>query len=109
MRVDDKYLAQSQAAQTGRTNAAQETQQIERSAEKNRAGKAWTPGTDRVEISTLASGVAHVLEQASQERATKLQKLTADYAAGRYQVDSLEVSRAILAEIRTVGAGPEKP
>jgi len=109
MRVDDKYLAQSQAAQTGRTNAAQETQEIERPAAKNKAGKTWTPGTDRVEISTLASGVAHMLEQVGQERAIKLHKLAADYAAGRYQVDSLEVSRAILAEIRTVGADPEKP
>jgi anti-sigma28 factor (negative regulator of flagellin synthesis) len=103
MRVDDRHLTGSQAAQSGKANQAQE---IERQGESKATGSHSSSSSDQVQLSELISGLGRALETAGTERANRMEQLAGEYAAGRYQVDSRAVSRAIVAEMRAAGAEP---
>lgn len=100
MRVDDRNLAGSQAAQSGQANQAQ---QVERASESKPAEGRPAGGADRVELSGLAGDMARALQAAGQERAARMERLAEEYAAGRYRVDARAVSRAIVAEMNAPG------
>jgi hypothetical protein len=55
-------------------------------------------GHDRVELSGLSDRLTDFLAAANVEHSTKVRQLAAVYAAGRYTVDSMRVSRAMIAE-----------
>jgi len=104
MRVDDRNLAGSQAAQSGQANQAQ---QVERSNESKPAEGRSAGSTDRVELSDLTGDLARAMQAAGRERAGRMERLAQDYAAGRYQVDARAVSRAIVAEMNARGPAGE--
>jgi hypothetical protein len=52
--------------------------------------------SDRVQLSELSGRLLESLKMESPERAVRLEKLGADYRAGRYQADALETSRRII-------------
>ncbi|HSW51467.1 MAG TPA: flagellar biosynthesis anti-sigma factor FlgM [Bryobacteraceae bacterium] len=101
MRVDDRHLTGNQAAQSGKTANPQE---VERPNESRQAESRATGGSDRVELSSLTGGLARSLEASAQQKAGQVERLSRDYASGRYQVDAREVSRAMIAEMRAAGA-----
>jgi hypothetical protein len=100
MRVDDRQLAGSQAAQSGKASAAQEVERrgSSRQLDSRRAG-----GADRVELSDLTGGLARTLQASATERANRIEQLGRDVSAGRYRPDPAAVSRAIVAEMRAAG------
>jgi anti-sigma28 factor (negative regulator of flagellin synthesis) len=100
MRIDDRNLSGNQAAQTGKTDQAQELARLAESKARDTQGAA---GADRVELSDLTGGLARALEADASQRRARVEGLAADYAAGRYQVDARAVSQAIIAE--TLAAG----
>jgi len=102
MRVEDRHLAGNQAVQSGKTANPQE---VERLNESRQADSRSTRNADHVELSTLTGGLARALEASAQKRAGQVERLAQEHAAGRYQVDAREVSRAIIAEMRAAGAG----
>lgn len=69
--------------------AAQQT----RSAKSTSA--AASGGEDQVNLSHLAGALQEALDS-SPERATEIEKLAADYAAGRLEADSAETARALV-------------
>jgi anti-sigma28 factor (negative regulator of flagellin synthesis) len=48
----------------------------------------------------LTGGLARALEADASQRQVRVEKLADDYTAGRYQVDSMAVSKAMVAEMR---------
>jgi anti-sigma28 factor (negative regulator of flagellin synthesis) len=100
MRVDDRHLTGDQAVQSGKTLNPQE---VERLNESRRAESRPAAAADKVELSNLTGGLTRALEAAAQQRASRMEKLAEEYAAGRYQVDAQAVSRAIVAEMRAAG------
>ena len=100
MRVDDRNLAGSQAAQSGQANQAH---QVERASESKPAEGRPAGSSDRVELSDLTGGLARALEAAGRQRPARVERLAEEYAAGRYQVDARAVSRAIVAEMNSRG------
>lgn len=101
MRIDDRYLNSSQAAQPGKTPASQE---IDRQGDLRQAEARWGPGADRVELSELTGGLARLMASAAQERAERVERLRQDYEAGRYRVEIPALSRKIAAEMRASAA-----
>ena len=100
MRVDDRNLAGSQAAQSGQANQAH---QVDRANEPKLTEGRSAAGADRVEISDLTGDLARALEAAGRERSGRMAQLAQEHAAGSYQVDARAVSRAIVAEMRAEG------
>jgi hypothetical protein len=95
MRIDDRNLnpASSQsgaASETSRSNAS--GAQISESA-----------GGDRSEISGLAGRVSQALASQSAARAHHLAKVAKEYSAGRYSLNSVNTSRALIGA--TLGNG----
>ena len=101
MRVDDRHLTGSQAAQPEKANQAQE---IDRQGESKAAGGQAASGSDQVQLSELIAMLARALETAGSDRAGRMERLAGEYSAGRYQVDSQALSRAMLAEMGAAGA-----
>jgi hypothetical protein len=77
--------------------------------DKLREAEALTPGepkkggvaqpgqdSDRVQLSELSGRLLESLNAESPQLAARLEKLAADYSAGRYQPNSLETSRRIV-------------
>ena len=97
MRIDDPNLRG--LPPTGAENAGRS----ERSSGAERAARAYRPAEaaaaaasgDSVSISSLA-GRLQELALASPEREARLEQLGKDVAAGRYEVDSLELSRSLM-------------
>lgn len=86
-------LAESSAAQSSRTS---QTTQAARAAQSS-SGLSST-GADRVEISSLAEKVAAADGAQAIQHSQHVGRLTALYASGRYQVDSRQVSRALVSQ-----------
>ena len=53
---------------------------------------------DRVQLSGLSSRLLASANIGAAERTARLQKLSADYRSGRYQVDARELSRRLVDE-----------
>lgn len=97
MRIDDRQLTDSQAAQAGKANPAQAAG---RAQEARSAGPNSSLNSDQVQLSGLLERLGEAIHTADRERAGRVEQLAGQYAAGTYQVDSKAVSRAIIAEAR---------
>ncbi len=100
MRIDDRQLSDSQAAQAGKANAAQAAG---RAQEARSAGPNSWMNPDQVQLSGLLERLGEAIRTADRQRAGRVEQLAGQYAAGSYQVDSRAVSRAIIAETRATG------
>lgn len=80
------------AAPTGRTPEAQKTNLGQPSA------AAAEPGGDQVEISSTSGQIAQAIAAFGAQHAGRVEALSADYQAGRYQPDSMATGRAIIAD-----------
>ena len=92
MRIYDRDLTGSAAAETGRS---QETQKTDRDTAASPQGGS-TSG-DRVELSSGLASVTRALAAYGASRAQKLQQLTAQFQAGTYTPDSLSISQGLVA------------
>ena len=106
MRVDDRHLTGDQAIQSGK---ALNPHEVERLNESKHPSSGPSAATDKVELSNLTDGLTRALDAAAKQRIGRMEKLAEEYAAGRYQVDAQEVSRAIVAEMRAAGAAQGSP
>lgn len=80
-------LAGSAAAGTGRT------QELSQAATGSKpASGSTSSGEDQVEISSLSS----TLSAQGSQRAARVQELAAAYQSGRYEVNSMDVSKAMV-------------
>ena len=89
MKVNDPKLAGLTSSQVGGTQApdsAERQKKVESTREASR---------DRVSLSELSSKVRE-LDSESPERAARLERLSAEIAAGRYHVDPHEVARKMV-------------
>jgi len=89
MKIHDQDTAGIAGSGIGRTDAVQSS-----SGRKGSAPAGGAQG-DRVQISDLAQAIRNLTTE-SDERAAHLDRLSADYAAGRYKVDAGELSRKLI-------------
>jgi anti-sigma28 factor (negative regulator of flagellin synthesis) len=100
IRIDSDKLAGAAAPQTS------QTEQIRSNGNKSAmASRARSTGGDSVEISSMAEGIADASATQNIQNAERVQRLSAIYAAGRYQVDSLQLSRAMVSNAITSSGG----
>jgi hypothetical protein len=100
MRIYDQSLTGTTAAGSGRS---QETQKADRVATGAPPGAGGGSG-DRVELSSALGSVSRALSSYNADRAGKVQALTVQYQAGRYQPSSLATSHGMVAEALGAGA-----
>lgn len=93
MRIHDTNLNGAGSAQLGR---AQEAEALNRGG-RSRAGAAGSEPGDRVQLSSLAGALSSEGVD-SPERKAMIEKLSADFQAGRYRPDAAEVSRRMVEE-----------
>jgi hypothetical protein len=96
IRIDDRNLNPTSAPQSG---AASETSRSNASG----AQISESAGGDRSEISSLAGRVSQALAGQSAARAQHLAKVAKEFSAGRYSLDSITTSRALIGA--TLGNG----
>lgn len=94
MRVQDRALGGSSAAETGR---APETQRPEREAAARSGSPAGGAG-DRVELSSTLGRLSEAIAAQNAQRAQRVEALASLYQSGRYQPSSQATSRAVVAE-----------
>lgn len=93
MRIYDRDLTGSAAAETGRS---QETHKTDREA----AASSSTPesgSSDRVELSSGLASVARALASFHSERTQKVQQLAMQFQTGNYSPNSMATSQGIVA------------
>jgi hypothetical protein len=98
MRVNDRNLAGTTAAETGRTPETNKTGNGE-----SAHGSRGTRSPDRVELSGTLQRLSQALGTAGDQRSSRVDALSAMYAAGKYQPDAAVISRAMVAEAVTSG------
>jgi len=105
--VSDSLQVRIPAENLGNTAASQTSKPGETPRTANSAG---TPGAgasvgeDRVEISSLSESIATASKVDNSQQADRVRQLGALYQSGKYQVDSLNVSRAIVAQALISGS-----
>jgi anti-sigma28 factor (negative regulator of flagellin synthesis) len=98
MKVNDSVLSQAAASQPGKTRESEAV-----AAGAGRKGSAAQPQDgDRVQLSNLSGRLLEISAVQSAERDARIERLAADYRAGRYQPDALAVSRGIVDEAMRV-------
>lgn len=99
MRIQDGNPARTQASQTEKASDSQEI------ARRHSDGLLSTGlgGGDRVDLSTLADRLSGALDSA--EGIARTERLAKEYQAGRYTIDSRELSRTLIAEALQSGEG----
>jgi anti-sigma28 factor (negative regulator of flagellin synthesis) len=98
IRIQNDGLAGAAASETSRT---QDTAQIGNGT--GRPGSRFDASGDRVEISSLSGQIADASTSSQVAQANRVSKLAAMYQSGRYQVDSMAVSRAIVSQALQAG------
>ena len=93
MRIYDRDLSGTAAAETGR---AQETQKSDREASVS-SSTPETGASDRVELSSGLASVARALSAFHSDRTQKVQQLATQFQAGNYVPNSLATSQGIVA------------
>lgn len=93
MKVHESSLNQAAASQIPKSR---EPEAVTTGGHKK--GGVAQPGqdSDRVQLSEFSSRILESLKTESPQRAAHLEKLAADYRAGRYQPQSIETSRRIV-------------
>ncbi len=98
VRIPTESLGNTAASQTGKTaEPSQTTKSPSRNPDTGGSGE------DRVELSSLSESIASAGRIGDAQQAGRVRQLASLYATGRYQVDSLDVSKAIVAEALGTG------
>jgi len=93
MRVFNQNLSGASAAEAGRASEPQRT------GRQDGTGSAEaSPSGDRVELSNTLGSLSRALSSYSNDRASRVQQLAAQYQSGSYQPDSMATGRAMVAE-----------
>jgi anti-sigma28 factor (negative regulator of flagellin synthesis) len=100
MRVYDRDLTGTAAAESGRS---QETQRTDRGTTSTSSATGSASG-DRVELSSGLASVARALTAYGSDRASKVQQLTAQFQSGNYRPSSSAISQGMVAEAISAGA-----
>lgn len=110
MRVDDPNTTRvaPEAAGGPGISRAQETSRPVRAGAAGTARTVPGESPDRVALSELGSRIRELAVDAP-ERAARLEKLSAEVGAGRYQVDALELSRRLIEQALVPRAAGGKP
>ncbi len=95
MKVHDSSLNQAAASQLGKAQQGEAAQGAGAKKPGDAQGGAGG-GADQVQLSDLSARLVKVMETASAERAGRIERLAAEFRAGRYQADAREVSRRIV-------------
>ena len=94
MRVHQSSLNNTTAAGLDK---ARQTEQI--APEQQKRGATPEPAqSDRVNLSDLSGRLLRLLAVEPPERTARIEQLTADVRAGRYEADTLAVSRSMIEE-----------
>jgi anti-sigma28 factor (negative regulator of flagellin synthesis) len=93
MKVSDSTLSQTAASRLGK---AHESEGVAGGARKDSAGR--LQDGDQVQLSNLSGRLLEMLRADSADRTARIERLAADYKAGRYQADPVEVSRGIIGD-----------
>jgi anti-sigma28 factor (negative regulator of flagellin synthesis) len=102
IRIDSQQLAGA-AAGAPQTS---KTEEIRSNGNKSAlASRVRSDGGDSVEISSMATGIAGASSAQDAQNAERVQRLSMIYAAGQYQVDSLQLSRAMVSNAITSSGG----
>jgi hypothetical protein len=99
MKINDSNMAGIGATDLSRAQGAEPAGAGGRGGAVQRGGGA---GQDRVELSPLAAALT-TLAADSAERSARVDELAAEYAAGRYEPDADETSRALVADAQRKG------
>ena len=91
MRVDQRNLTGAGGVETGR---AQEAQSIGRGGRSGASSARGGPGADQVELSALS----RALSSSAATRSERVAELATQYQAGQYQVDPVQLGRAMVAD-----------
>lgn len=95
MRISQANAADIAAAQLAKTL---QSEVAAPAASKDEPDSHRAAQSDRVQLSVLSDRLLKLLNADSPERANWLERLAADFRAGRYQVDALALSRRIVDE-----------
>lgn len=93
MKVYDSSLNQAAASQLGK---AREAEAAQGAGAKKSGGAQGAADADQVQLSDLSARLVKIMETASAERASRIERLATEFRAGRYQADAREVSRRIV-------------
>ena len=99
MRVNDRNLQATSAAETGR---AQEVQQTDRHETKT-TGSGKADGSDRVELSGTLGRLSRAMSVFESDRGSRVQTLSEQYQSGNYHANSAATSRGIISEALSAG------
>ena len=77
---------------------------VARAGSSTLAGSIASSGGDEVEISSFSGNVATSVGALGEQQAARVSQLAALYARGDYQVDSMQVSRALISG--AIASGP---
>jgi flagellar biosynthesis anti-sigma factor FlgM len=92
IRIQNDAVSNGVSPEVNRTG---ETGHASGSSGRSRVGTG-TPGGDQVEISSAAQTFSDGVHASSAQHSARVKELSALYASGRYQVDSHQVSRALV-------------
>ena len=93
IRIQSDQLTGTQSAETSRAN---EVSKLSGSSSAKTHGGAG--GADSVEISSLSEGIAAANAAQQTQQAGRVRHLAALYASGHYQVDSRQLSHAMVSQ-----------
>jgi anti-sigma28 factor (negative regulator of flagellin synthesis) len=99
IRIQNDGLAGTAASEASRT---QDSVQIGNGAA--RLGSRADGSSDSVQISSLSGQIVDASNASQAAQANRVSKLTALYQGGRYQVDSLGLSRAMVSQAILAGS-----
>lgn len=94
MRIQDRTSLSPSAPQAGRTPETQKSN-ADSAGQKPGAG---TADTDRVEFSSTLGRLSQAIAAQGAQRAGRVQALSTDYQAGRFQPNAQATGRAIVAD-----------
>jgi hypothetical protein len=101
MKIYDRNLTGTSAAETGRT---QESQNLSRTGTGKSATSSGVGGSpDRVEFSGTLGRLSRALSTFDSSRASKVQALAVEYQSGNYKPDSAATSRGLVTEALSAG------
>jgi flagellar biosynthesis anti-sigma factor FlgM len=99
VKINPKLLDATGASQAGK---AQEAAGTTAGQGRGGAGRAGSE-TDQVSLSSLSNRLLELASMDKPERAARVESVTADVRSGRYKVDAMAVSKAMVQE--AVGHG----
>ncbi len=100
VKVNEASLNQAAAPQLNKTAHAEP---VEAGGPKKPGESQRGAESDQAQISDLSGRLLQVLNAESPQRAARLESLSAEYRAGKYQVDAAAVSRRLVDDALTNG------